>query len=66
MNTKQKRLLWRVDWYHRAGYQAPYQFVEAKTKKEAIKLAKEASRLGDFPKIWSFKLTKLFYSFDED
>ena len=64
MNTKQKRPLWRVDWYHRVGYQAPYQLIEAKERKEAIKLAKKASRLGDFPEVWSFKLTKLFASFE--
>ena len=66
MNTKQKRPLWRVDWNHRNGYQAPYQFVEAKKKKEAIELAKQSSRLADFPKSWSFKLTKLFTSFEDD
>jgi len=65
MKTKQNRPLWRVDWYHRAGYQAPYQFVEAKKRKDAAKLAKAGSRLGDFPKSWSFKLTKLFVSEEE-
>jgi hypothetical protein len=60
MQTNKKRPLWRVDWYHRAGYRAPYQLIEAKTKEEAIKLAKTSSRLGDFQNLWSFKLTKLF------
>ena len=49
MTTKSKYLLWRVDWNHRAGYQAPYRFVWAENKKEAGKLAKESSRLADFP-----------------
>ena len=57
MTTKSKYLLWRVDWNHRAGYQAPYRFVWAENKKEAGKLAKESSRLADFPEVWSYKLT---------
>ena len=54
MTTKSKYLLWRVDWNHRAGYQAPYRFVWAENKKEAGKLAKESSRLADFPEFWSY------------
>ena len=59
MTTKSKYLLWRVDWNHRAGYQAPYRFVWAENKKEAGKLAKESSRLADFPEFWSYRLTEV-------
>ncbi len=45
-------LLWRVDWIHRNGYQAPTYYVEAKTRREALALAKEKSRFTDFPKTW--------------
>ena len=38
------------------GYQAPYQEVWAKTRKEAIKIAKTMSRLADFPDKWSIRL----------
>lgn len=63
MNKQQKNgQFWRIDPIHRSGYSAPHYWVEAKTKKEAIKLAKEHSRLADFPKVWSFSLTKLFES----
>ena len=62
MNTNNNRPLWRVVPIHRSGYSAPHYWVEAKTKKEAIKLAKEKSRLSDFPKSWSFDLTALFDS----
>lgn len=59
MKTISKRVifnpiqLWRVEWNHRSGYNAPSTFVEAKTKQEAIQLAKKESRLGDFPEQWS-------------
>ena len=46
-------LLWRVDWFHRSGYRAPSQYVEAKKIREAVMLAKEQSRLADFPEVWS-------------
>lgn len=46
-------LLWRVDWTHRSGYRAPSQYVEAKTKGEAITAVKELSRLANFPESWS-------------
>jgi hypothetical protein len=62
MNTNKQRPLWRVCPTHRSGYSAPHYWVEAKTKKEAIKLAKAGSRLADFPESWSFQLTKLFDS----
>lgn len=52
--------LWRVSIVNRNGYEAPAQFVEAKTRKEAAKLAKNTSRLLEFDKIWSFRLTALY------
>ena len=58
MNTNKQRPLWRVSPVHRSGYYAPHYWVEAKTKKEAIKLAKAGSRLADFPESWSFRLDK--------
>lgn len=62
MIAKSDRPLWRVEWVHRNGYQAPYRFVEAKTRREALKLAPSTSRLADFPESWSFRLVKLFES----
>ena len=62
MKAKQQNPLWRVEWTHRNGYQAPYRYVEAKRRKEAIELAKETSRLVDFPESWSYNLVKLFDS----
>jgi hypothetical protein len=55
--------LWRVEWCHQGGYSAPQYHVETqekdilKAKKSAVRLAKERSRLADFPKVWYFKLT---------
>jgi hypothetical protein len=60
MKAKAQFPLWRVEWVHRNGYQAPYRFVEAKTRREATKLAPLTSRLADFPDSWSFRLIKLF------
>jgi len=62
MKAKSDHPLWRVEWTHKNGYQAPYRFVEAKTRREAIKLAPTTSRLADFPDSWSFRLVKLFES----
>ena len=62
MKAKTQNPLWRVEWTHRNGYQAPCRYVEAKRKREAITLAKETSRLADFPDSWSFKLVKMFDS----
>ena len=62
MNKQKQQQLWRVVPTHRSGYSAPHYWVEAKTKKEAIVLAKAGSRLSDFPKSWSFRLDKLFDS----
>lgn len=53
--------LWAVRWTHINGYQAPYQVVEAKSKKDAIKLADKIDcRLRDF-ECWSWKLERLPY-----
>ena len=58
--------LWRVEWCHRSGYQSPTYYVEttrqavAAERLDAIAIAKTKSRLADFPKVWSIKLTKLF------
>lgn len=60
MKAQAQYPLWRVEWTHRNGYQAPYRFVEAKTRREATMLAPATSRLGDFPESWSYKLVKLF------
>ena len=60
--------LWRVDVTSKTGCQAPSLFVETstlsswtreKSEKEAIKLAKEMSGLGRFPKAWKFKVTHM-------
>jgi hypothetical protein len=53
MSKSSKCRLWRVDWVHIRGYRAPSVYVEAETRRLAIKLAKEKSRLGDFEKQWS-------------
>jgi hypothetical protein len=60
MKAQAQYPLWRVEWTHVNGYQAPYRFVEAKTRREATKLAPSTSRLADFPADWSFRLVKLF------
>ena len=60
MKAQAQYPLWRVEWVHINGYRAPYRFVEAKTRREAIKLAPTTSRLADFPDSWSFRLVKLF------
>ena len=63
-----KQRLWRVVITHVSGYQAPSFYVETTTKSsqnrekaelEAIKLAKEKSGLGRFPKTWVFKVVHL-------
>jgi hypothetical protein len=59
MQTNAKLLLWRVEWSHRNGYQAPYQLIWAKTRKEATIELKTRSRLADFPETWSYRLLKL-------
>lgn len=51
--------LWAVNWINLVGIQAPTLYVEAKTRKEALKLAERSSRLADFPEKWSFKLTPI-------
>lgn len=64
---KQKQtspLLWRVDWTHKSGYQAPSQTIEfdpkqKNAKSKVIHLAKQQSRLGDFPEAWSCQVTNL-------
>lgn len=60
MKAQAQYPLWRVEWCHRNGYQAPYRIVEATTRKEAHKQAKGSSRLADFPAEWHYRLVKLF------
>ena len=45
MKAQAQYPLWRVEWTHINGYQAPYRFVEAKTRREATKLAPTQGRL---------------------
>lgn len=58
MKTELSVQLWRVVWNHKNGYQAPSQYVEAKTRKEVAEIANE-SRLKDFPEQWSYALVPL-------
>ena len=59
MLTNKPVRLWRVEWVHRNGYQAPYIFVEAKKRKEALgEVENLNSRLGKFPENWSFILIR--------
>lgn len=66
--------LWQVDTTHQMGYQAPTYFVEtmyevvsSKSKREnlekeeklALDLAKQKSRLNDFPDKWKITVTKV-------
>jgi hypothetical protein len=50
--------LWRIELTHQMGYQAPSFRVETSSKLrmnaevEAIRLAREKTRLGDFPNSW--------------
>jgi len=69
MVTNQQIRLWRVDWVHTSGIRAPHYWVEAKvgrklgridekeSRRNAIKVAKEKSRLSDFPKTWYCQIT---------
>jgi hypothetical protein len=65
--------LWKVDLTHQMGYQAPSYFVEttyevvsSKSKQinlereelDALELAKQRSRLADFPDNWTITVTK--------
>lgn len=63
-----KTRLWRVVITHVSGYQAPSFKVETSTfwkkpreiaEMEAIKVAKEKSGLGRFPKSWTFTVIHL-------
>ncbi len=63
--TNNQTRLWRVEWVHRSGYLAPHYWVEAKkgkdektSRKNAILIAKQKSRLADFPKVWYCKITE--------
>ena len=59
MKTVKVIRLWRVEWVHRNGYQAPYSYVEAENRKEAAKLLNQIpSRLKEFPESWSWRLLK--------
>jgi len=60
----EKNRLWRVDITHIRGYQAPTLYVETSTPEgtkaekvelEALKLAKEKTRLSDFSE-WEIKV----------
>lgn len=66
--------LWKVDSTHQMGYQAPTYFVETmyetvssiskrenieRENKQALELAKEKSRLNDFPNKWEITVTKV-------
>lgn len=59
-----KTRLWRVDVIHVDGYHAPYILSESTTDRlyqaeaEAIKLARENSRLSMFP-CWKFVATRI-------
>jgi len=63
MITQEVKRLWRVSWVHRRGYRAPDRFVWAKCGREerlnAIRLAKESSRLRDFPELWHFTIEQM-------
>jgi len=51
---------WRVDVIHVNGYHAPSTYVTTdesrlwKAEAQAVRLAKESSRLADFPNKWGF------------
>jgi len=66
MTTITRTRFWRVEWIHRNGYRAPHSFVEAKNKKEAVKIAQDNSRFTDFPKTWSFNLVRLVEKGEEE
>jgi hypothetical protein len=63
-----KARLWRVDVTNILGYQAPSFWIETEThvnltrekaEQEALKLAKEQTGLGRFPKTWRITVTHL-------
>ena len=55
--------LWRVDWTSKTSQKAPSTYVETFKKqharKKSHKLARESSRLADFPDTWSYSLHKV-------
>lgn len=59
-----KSRLWRVDFIHLRGYNAPHSLVETteerecKAEAEAINMAKKSSRLSDFD-CWELTVTNL-------
>ena len=55
--VNEPRRLWRVEWYHRHGYQAPAQYAEGK-RQDAIQHALKA-RFADFRDSWNFILVPL-------
>ena len=70
-----KSRLWRVVITLVSGYQAPSFYLETETpdskireiaEEEAIKLAKEKSGLGRFPKTWNFSVVHLEDRFQID
>jgi len=62
LNFMTKRRLWRVDFTHQMGYQAPYLMIETtqelkyKAELQALELAEERSRLADFD-CWTLSAT---------
>ena len=70
-----KPRLWRVEAQSISGLRAPSFYVETvtpdsknreKAEQEAIKLAKEKSGLGRFPKTWKFSVVHLEDHFQID
>lgn len=70
-----KARLWRVEAQSISGLRAPSFYVETETpdsknrekaEQEAIKLAKEKSGLGRFPKTWKFSVVHLEDRFQID
>jgi hypothetical protein len=68
MKIRKNSSLWIATWNHRGGYQAPTQYVEVTLdynmgKEKAclivLEMAKKQSRLSDFPKSWSCRVTNL-------
>jgi hypothetical protein len=66
MNIDSKPALWAVQWFHKDGYQAPYQVIEAKKREDAIKIAKEVNCVLRNFKSWGWKIVKLPYQLNEN
>ena len=56
MSNSRRLRLWRVEWVHKDGYQAPYRMFEAESRKAAHTMAQQGTLVSRFPNSWSYRL----------